>query len=54
MNEDRNCPCASNIECEATKCVYNENSKCSADQIHVGNQNACNSSETCCSTFVEK
>ncbi len=40
------------ISCNAKNCVYNENGmKCVAGHINVGSSNACNSSETYCSTF---
>ena len=49
------CPCKdSEIECEVTNCVFNENEYCKAQGIHVGNSSASTSGETECDTFREK
>ncbi len=54
MINEKNCGCTHDIDCAATKCVYNTENKCTASRIHVGTHDACTSSETCCDTFVEK
>lgn len=54
MINEKNCGCTHDIDCTATKCVYNTQNKCTATRIHVGKEEACTSSETCCDTFVEK
>lgn len=39
------------IDCDATKCVYNKKEKCHASDILVNGRNAESHEETCCSTF---
>ena len=39
------------IECEATKCDFNEECKCSADHIGIAGNGACDCRETECSSF---
>lgn len=39
------------IECEATKCVFNNNEQCEASDILINGKNAERPEETCCSTF---
>lgn len=43
-----------NIDCEAVKCIYNSNYKCTADHVDMKGCGACNCGETSCSTFQEK
>lgn len=46
------CGCQSiKIDCNAQKCIYNENCKCTAAAIDVAGENACDCRETKCSTF---
>lgn len=42
------------IECSACKCVYNENSYCTANQVEITGDGANTYFETKCSTFKEK
>ncbi len=41
----------SEVGCDAVKCVYNKNERCSASDILVNGKNAESHEETCCSTF---
>lgn len=42
------------IDCEATKCTYNANYKCTAPHVDISGSGADSSRETTCSTFKEK
>lgn len=42
------------IDCEASKCTYNSNYKCFAEQVEVTGSQACSCSETACGTFCER
>ena len=42
------------VDCEASKCVYNANYKCTAEHVEISGSGADTSRETCCSTFKEK
>ena len=42
------------IDCEAAKCIYNSNYKCTAERVDINGMNADSSKETSCSTFKEK
>ena len=42
------------IDCEAIKCVYNDNYRCQASHVDIKGNAACSSSETVCATFEEK
>lgn len=42
------------IDCEATKCVYNQNYKCVAEHVDIRGCDACKSAETACATFKDK
>lgn len=42
------------VDCEASKCVYNANYKCTAERVEISGSGADTSRETCCSTFKEK
>lgn len=42
-----------NIDCEATKCVYNEDYKCRAGHVDIKGCGACECKETACETFRE-
>lgn len=42
------------IDCEATKCIYNNNYKCVAEHVDIRGGDACVSRETACATFKEK
>ena len=42
------------IDCEAVKCVYNSNYKCTASHVDIKGCGACDCGETACSTFKEK
>lgn len=45
-------PCSTiNIDCEAAKCVYNDNYKCQADRVDIKGCGACDCGETECATF---
>ena len=39
------------ISCEATKCVFNDNKKCSADHISISGVCASDACETVCASF---
>lgn len=39
------------IHCEATKCVYNEDSYCNAKSIEIGDKDATSTKETKCESF---
>ncbi|MBR5577778.1 MAG: DUF1540 domain-containing protein [Lachnospiraceae bacterium] len=47
------CPTIS-IDCEASKCRYNFNYKCTAEKVTINGSGAKGSQETACSTFEEK
>ena len=50
-----NCVCNNaEIDCDAEKCRFNENSLCTADRITVGCKDSHCSSDTACLTFSEK
>ena len=42
------------IDCEATKCVYNQNYKCVAEHVDIRGVEANKSAETACATFREQ
>ncbi len=42
------------IDCEATKCVYNEDYKCQADHVDIRGCGADDCRETACGTFKEQ
>lgn len=42
------------IDCEAVKCVYNQNYKCVASHVDIRGGQAHESRETACATFKEK
>lgn len=42
------------IDCEAVKCVYNNNHKCVADHVDIKGCGACDCRETACATFKER
>ena len=45
-------PCKTiSIDCEATKCVYNDNYKCHADHVDIKGCGACDCRETECASF---
>ncbi len=49
------CPCSdTEIECDVTNCVYNENEYCTAEKIQVGTAHAKSTTETECDTFKER
>lgn len=39
------------VDCEATKCIYNENCKCDAAKIGIGGASAATPEDTKCGTF---
>lgn len=39
------------VSCEACKCEFNENYKCSAEHIGIAGKNACSCRETECASF---
>lgn len=39
------------VSCDACKCMYNDDRKCSASQIGIAGSNASNSQQTMCGTF---
>ncbi len=41
------------IDCEAIKCVYNDNYKCKAEKVDILGNGAKNSAGTACGTFKE-
>lgn len=41
------------IDCEAVKCMYNENYRCKAERVDIRGLGARGSAETCCKTFRE-
>ena len=42
------------IDCEAVKCMYNQNYKCVAEHVDIRGGHASDSRETACATFTEK
>lgn len=42
------------IDCEATRCMYNNNYKCVAEHVDIRGGDACECRETACATFKEK
>ena len=42
------------IDCEAVKCMYNTNYKCSAEHVDIKGIGADGSRETLCATFTER
>lgn len=42
------------VDCEAGRCVYNDNHKCIASQIGIAGSNATSSQQTMCGTFHSK
>ncbi len=42
------------IDCEADKCTYNSNYKCTADHVDIKGSFAKNRMETACATFKER
>ncbi|MGN0308355.1 MAG: DUF1540 domain-containing protein [Lachnospiraceae bacterium] len=42
------------VDCEAAKCIYNANYKCTADHVEISGMGADTGRETSCSTFKEK
>lgn len=42
------------IDCEAVKCMYNEDYKCTADHVDIKGCGACGCRETACDTFIER
>lgn len=42
------------IDCEASKCVYNSDYKCTADHVDIRGNNACDCDATNCATFKER
>lgn len=48
-------PCTTiSIDCEATKCTYNNNYKCVAKHVDISGSSANSTGETCCATFSER
>lgn len=43
-----------NIDCEAEKCVYNSDYKCTAGHVDIKGCRACDCQQTVCATFEEK
>ncbi len=43
-----------NIDCEAVRCVYNSDYKCTASHVDIKGCGACDCRETACATFREK
>lgn len=39
------------VECDAVKCVYNEDRRCRAEHIGISGDGACECTETRCATF---
>ena len=39
------------VECDAVKCVYNEDRRCAAERIDIAGDGACDCGQTRCSTF---
>ena len=50
-NEIKHPDSLTDIRCEAVKCMYNDNEKCTAGQIGVSGSNAHDMKQTECSTF---
>lgn len=42
------------VDCEAVKCIYNENRHCSAEHIGISGSNAAEASQTECASFKER
>lgn len=41
------------IDCQAEKCVYNSNRKCTAAKVNINGMNATSRMDTSCATFVK-
>lgn len=63
FSRKRDCTCTSglchpsrtiSIDCEAVKCVYNEDYKCKAEHVDIRGCGACDCKETACGTFKEQ
>ena len=39
------------VECDAVKCVYNEDRRCAAERIDIAGDGACECGQTRCATF---
>ncbi len=42
------------IDCEASRCTYNNNYKCTTEHVDIRGCQACNCGETACATFAER
>lgn len=42
------------VKCEAKNCIFNEGEMCHAKEIDIVGQQACESDDTECSSFVNK
>jgi hypothetical protein len=42
---------ALHVDCEATRCIYNDDCKCGADHIGIAGSNACRCEQTECASF---
>jgi hypothetical protein len=42
------------IDCEASKCIHNDNFKCIAEHVDISGCGACDCKETACATFSER
>ena len=47
------CDITISIDCEAEKCMYNSNYKCTASHVDIRGCHACDCRETACDTFRE-
>ncbi len=48
-------PCRTiSIDCDAVKCIHNNNYKCHADHVDIKGCGACDCRETACATFQER
>ncbi len=45
---------AIDIDCEAVKCIYNNEYKCVAEHVDIKGCGACECTETACATFTER
>ncbi|MCD7739404.1 MAG: DUF1540 domain-containing protein [Lachnospiraceae bacterium] len=42
------------VDCEAVRCIYNDNYKCRAEQINIQGDHADTCGDTLCATFTER
>lgn len=54
MNSSKEPNTSLNINCDAVKCIHNDNHCCNAEHITISGSSANNSTQTLCSSFLAK